>query len=144
MATSSIMFMRMIRSSVGASVFGAIVNYGIHHRLPKAGDAVNRLMQPAARKMLHASELARLTEAIASSVHVVSLIAGLVAVVSLFLALALPARLSPTRQASFEDLSVANSRLSRPEPDATISFCLCSRVEFRSLARSASVIDRSL
>ena len=110
MATSSIMFMRMIGSSVGASVFGAIVNYGIHRRLPEAGDAVNRLMQPAARKMLHPGELARLTEAIASSVHVVYLIAGLVAVVSLFLALALPARLSPTRQASFEDLSVARHR----------------------------------
>ena len=44
------MFMRMIGSSVGALVFGAIVNYGIHRRLPEAGDAVNRLMQPAARK----------------------------------------------------------------------------------------------
>ena len=102
MATSSIMFMRMIGSSVGASVFGAIVNFGIHRRLPEAGDVVNQLMQPAARKMLHPGELIRLTEAIASSVHVVYVIAGLVAVVSLFLALALPARLSPTRQASFE------------------------------------------
>ena len=100
MATSSIMFMRMIGSSVGASVFGAIINFGIHRRLPKAGDVVNQLMQPAARKMLHPGELIRLTEAIASSVHVVYVIAGLVAVVSLFLALALPARLSPTCQAS--------------------------------------------
>jgi EmrB/QacA subfamily drug resistance transporter len=95
-ATSSIMFMRMVGSSVGASVFGAIVNFGIHRRLPEAGDVVNRLMQPAARKMLHSGELIRLTEAIASSLHVVYVIAGLVAVVSLFLALALPARLSPT------------------------------------------------
>ena len=102
MATSSIMFIRMIGSSVGASVFGAIVNFGIHRRLPKAGGVVNQLMQPAARKMLHPGELIRLTEAIASSVHVVYVIAGLVAVVSLFLALALPARLSPTRQAPFE------------------------------------------
>jgi EmrB/QacA subfamily drug resistance transporter len=97
MATSSIMFMRMVGSSVGASVFGAIVNFGIHRRLPEAGDAVNRLMQPAARQALDANELARLTEAIASSVHTVYVIAGLVAVLSLFLALALPARLSPTR-----------------------------------------------
>ena len=102
MATSSIMFMRMLGSSVGASVFGAIVNFGIHRRLPEAGDAVNRLMQPTARKVLPIGELARLTEAIASSVHVVYVIAGLIAVVSLFLALALPARLSPTRQALFE------------------------------------------
>jgi hypothetical protein len=54
-------------------------------------------MQPAARQMLDATELARLTEAIAGSVHVVYVIAGVVAVVSLLLALALPARLSPTR-----------------------------------------------
>jgi hypothetical protein len=66
-------------------------------------------MQPAARKLLHAGELARLTEAIASSVHVVYVIAGLVAVVSLFLALALPARLSPARPASTENLSVART-----------------------------------
>jgi EmrB/QacA subfamily drug resistance transporter len=97
MATSSMMFMRMVGQSVGAAVFGAILNFGIHRQLPEAGDAVNRLMQPAARQMLGAGELARLTEAIASSVHVVYVIAGLVAVVSLLLALALPARLSPTR-----------------------------------------------
>jgi EmrB/QacA subfamily drug resistance transporter len=97
MATSSMMFMRMVGSSVGAAVFGAIVNFGIHRQLPEAGDAVNRLMQPAARQMLGAGELARLTEAIASSVHIVYVIAGLVAVLSLVLALALPARLSPTR-----------------------------------------------
>jgi len=97
MATSAMMFMRMVGSAVGAAVFGAIVNFGIHRQLPEAGDAVNRLMQPAARQMLDAGELARLTEAIASSVHVVYVIAGLVAVLSLLLALALPARLSPTR-----------------------------------------------
>jgi len=97
MATSSMMFMRMVGSAVGAAVFGAIVNFGIHRQLPEAGDAVNRLMQPAARQMLDAGELARLTEAIASSVHVVYVIAGLVAVLSLGLALALPAKLSPTR-----------------------------------------------
>jgi EmrB/QacA subfamily drug resistance transporter len=97
MATSSMMFMRMVGSSVGAAVFGAIVNFGIHRQLPEAGDAVNRLMLPAARQMLGADELARLTDAIATSVHVVYVIAALVAVGSLLLALALPAKLSPTR-----------------------------------------------
>jgi EmrB/QacA subfamily drug resistance transporter len=97
MATSSMMFMRMVGSSVGAAVFGAIVNLGIRRQLPEAGDGVNRLMQPAARQMLGADELARLTDAIASSVHLVYVIAALVAVVSLVLALSLPAKLSPTR-----------------------------------------------
>jgi hypothetical protein len=59
-------------------------------------------MRPGELLRLDAGEVARLTEAIAGSVHVVYVIAGLVAVVSLFLALALPARLSPARQASLE------------------------------------------
>jgi len=78
-------------------VFGAIVNFGIHHQLPEAGNEVSRLMQPAARQALAADELARLTEAIATSVHVVYVIAAIIAIGSLLLALALPARLSPIR-----------------------------------------------
>jgi len=97
MATSATMFMRIVGQSVGAAVFGAILNFGISSQLPDAGDAVNRLMSPAARQNLGAIEIARLTEAVGASLHVVYIIAGLVAVVSLILALALPAKLSPTR-----------------------------------------------
>jgi EmrB/QacA subfamily drug resistance transporter len=97
MATSSTMFMRIVGNSVGAAVFGAILNFGIYSHLPEAGDAVNRLMSPAARLSLGALEITRLTEAIGSSLHVVYIIAGLFAVISLILALALPAGLSPTR-----------------------------------------------
>jgi EmrB/QacA subfamily drug resistance transporter len=97
MATSSIMFMRIVGNSVGAAVFGAILNFGINRRIPEAGDAVNRLLEPAARQGLGTTEIARLSEAVAGSLHIVYVVAGLVAVVSLFLALALPARLSPTR-----------------------------------------------
>jgi EmrB/QacA subfamily drug resistance transporter len=97
MATSATMFMRIVGNSIGAAVFGAILNFGIYSRLPDAGDAVNRLMSPAARESLGILEIARLTDAVGASRHVVYLIAGLVAVVSLILALALPARASPTR-----------------------------------------------
>lgn len=97
MATSSTMFMRIVGQSVGAAVFGAILNFGIYRQLPEAGDAVNRLMSPATRQSLGAIEIARLTEAVAASLHVVYVIASIVAVVSLVLALALPAKLSPTR-----------------------------------------------
>lgn len=97
MATSSAMFMRIVGQSVGAAVFGAILNFGVYRKLPEAGDAVNRLLAPAARQTLGAAEIARLTEAVGQSLHVVYVIAGLVAVVSLILAVALPARLSPTR-----------------------------------------------
>ena len=97
MATSSIMFMRIVGNSVGAAVFGAILNFGVSQRIAEAGDAVNRLLEPAARRGLGAAEIARLSEAVAGSLHVVFVVAGLVAVVSLLLALALPARLSPIR-----------------------------------------------
>jgi len=97
MATSSAMFMRIVGQSVGAAVFGAILNFGIYRRLPEAGEVVNRLMAPAARQTLGATEIARLAEAVGASLHVVYIIAGLVAIISLVLALALPARLSPTR-----------------------------------------------
>jgi hypothetical protein len=97
MATSSIMFMRIVGNSVGAAVFGAILNFGINRRIPEAGDAVNRLLEPAARQVLGAAEIGRLSAAVASSLHIVYVVAGLVAVVCLFLALSLPTRLSPTR-----------------------------------------------
>ncbi len=58
-ATSSIMFMRIVGNSVGAAVFGAILNFGVGRRIPHAGDAVNRLLQPAARESLGAAEIAR-------------------------------------------------------------------------------------
>jgi hypothetical protein len=35
MATSSIMFMHIVGNSVGAAVFGAILNCGINRRIPK-------------------------------------------------------------------------------------------------------------
>jgi hypothetical protein len=54
-------------------------------------------LAPAARRSLGASDVGRLTEAVGSSLHVVYTIAGLVSVVSLILALALPARLSPSK-----------------------------------------------
>ena len=65
--------------------------------MPEAGDAVNQLMAPATRQSLGGAEIARLTEAVGASLHVVYLIAGIIAIVSLILALALPDRLSPTR-----------------------------------------------
>ena len=76
MATSSTMFMRIVGQSVGAAVFGAILNFGVYRLLPNAGDAVNRLMSPAARQTLGAHEIARLTEAVGSSLHVVYISQG--------------------------------------------------------------------
>ena len=99
MATSSTMFMRIVGQSVGAAVFGAILNLGVYRLAPDAAEGVNRLLSAEARRSLGATAIVRLTEAVGSSLHVVYLIAGVIAVVSLALALALPARLSPTRSA---------------------------------------------
>jgi EmrB/QacA subfamily drug resistance transporter len=96
MATSSAMFMRIVGQSVGAALFGALLNYGIYSRVPQAGGAVERLLAPLARQTLEPAEIARLSAAVGAALHSVYVLAGLVSVVSLLLALSLPPRLSPT------------------------------------------------
>jgi EmrB/QacA subfamily drug resistance transporter len=96
-ATSSFMFMRIVGQSVGAAVFGAVLNFDLYRRAPEAGDLVNRLLNPGLRRSLGTAELASLSDAIASSLHLVFVLACVAAVVTLVLAWALPAALSPTR-----------------------------------------------
>jgi EmrB/QacA subfamily drug resistance transporter len=103
-ATSSYMFMRIVGQSVGAAVFGAVLNFGISRHAPEAGDLINRVLDPGLRRSLATAELARLSEAIASSLHLVYIIAGLAAVVTLLLAYALPVALSPTRPSARGEL----------------------------------------
>jgi EmrB/QacA subfamily drug resistance transporter len=96
-ATGGLMFMRMLGQSLGAALFGAVVNFGIGRRLPDAGNAVNRLMEPSLRHGLGAAEIARLSAAVAAAVHEVYLIVVLIAALTLALALAFPRGLSPVR-----------------------------------------------
>ena len=96
-ATGANMFMRIIGQSFGAALGGAILNFGVFRRVPDAGDAVNRLLQPALRQSLGAAEIARLTGAVAASLHEVYLVATLTALVTLAVSLAFPAGLSPLR-----------------------------------------------
>jgi EmrB/QacA subfamily drug resistance transporter len=96
-ATGANMFMRIIGQSFGAALGGAILNFGVFHRVPDAGDAVNRLLEPALRHSLGAAEIARLTGAVAASLHEVYLIATLTALATLAVSLAFPAGLSPLR-----------------------------------------------
>ena len=96
-ATSSYMFMRIVGQSVGAAVFGAVLNFGLSRYAPEGGDLVNRLLDPGLRHGLGSAELAHLGQAIASSLHLVYIIAGFAALITLALAFALPAALSPTR-----------------------------------------------
>ena len=96
-ATSSYMFMRIVGQAVGAAMFGAVLNFGLSRHAPPAGDSVNRLLDPGLRHSLGTAEFAHLSDAIASSLHFVYIIAGLAAAITLLLACALPAALSPTR-----------------------------------------------
>lgn len=96
-ATGAQMFMRMIGMAVGAALFGAIVNFGVHRRLPGADDAVNQLLHAASRQSLGASDIARLAEAVALSAHDAFVVALLIALATFLLTLGFPRGLSPTR-----------------------------------------------
>src|SRR5260370_21418870 len=63
-ATGSQMFMRMMGSAVGAALFGALLNFGLHDRLPGSSDAVNRPLHAAARPNLVAAAIAPRRQAV--------------------------------------------------------------------------------
>jgi EmrB/QacA subfamily drug resistance transporter len=94
-ATGSNMFMRMIGQSFGAALGGAILNFGVYRRVPEMADAVNRLLQPELRRSLGSAAIARLTDAVAASLHEVYLIATVIAAMTFLVALRFPAGLSP-------------------------------------------------
>jgi hypothetical protein len=91
------MFVRMLGASVGAAVFGAIINFGVARRLPEAGDAVNRMLDPTLRESLGPEILARLGDAVGRSAHEAFVVALLIALGTLAATLALPRGLSPVR-----------------------------------------------
>jgi MFS family permease len=92
-ATSSLIFMRQIGQAVGSATFGAVFNLGLYSRVPDAGGVVATLIDPAHRAALPAAELARLTSAIADSLHGVYLIIFGFSIVMGTLAIALPSGL---------------------------------------------------
>ena len=95
--TGSQMFMRMLGMSVGAAIFGAIVNDGVDRRLPGTGGLVNRMLDPATRDQLGADMLARLGDAVGLAAHDAFIAAFVIALLTLAATLCLPARLNPTR-----------------------------------------------
>jgi MFS family permease len=93
-ATASFLFSRTIGQSVGAALGGALLNYGIARNVPDAGDALEKLLDPASRASLGGDLSARLGDAIAGALHDVYIIAAILAVLALAAALLLPARLN--------------------------------------------------
>jgi hypothetical protein len=68
-------------------------------------DLVNRVLDPGLRHSLGTAELAQLSEAIASSLHLVYILAGLAAAATLVLACASPRELSLTRPLEGSEVS---------------------------------------
>jgi EmrB/QacA subfamily drug resistance transporter len=95
--TGSQMFMRMIGQAVGAALFGAILNFGVHQRLPGSDDAVNHLLHAASRQHLGADEIAQLADAVALSAQGAFLVAVVLGALTLVVAIGFPRGLSPTR-----------------------------------------------
>jgi EmrB/QacA subfamily drug resistance transporter len=98
-ATSSTMFMRIVGQALGAASFAAILNLSVQRYAPDAGAAINRLMAPDLRQGLPVAEVERLTRAVAMGLHHVYLTTGLLAALTIFVALSLPRGSGPTRHA---------------------------------------------
>jgi hypothetical protein len=99
-ATASNLFSRLVGQSVGAAVFGALVNLGVMHVVPHARDAAANLMDPALRRGLSGDELAALTEALAAALRNVHLLAALAGVIALVVGSRLPRALTPASEAT--------------------------------------------
>jgi MFS family permease len=94
-ATASTLFTRIVGQSVGAALFGALVNVGLMWHAAEARDVAARLMAPALRQSLPAAEIMTLTEALASALRNVHVVAALIGLVVLALATRLPRALNP-------------------------------------------------
>jgi fucose permease len=97
-ATASLLFLRTIGQSLGAAIGGALLNVGIARDAPAAGDAFERLLDPARRMSLGPDTIAHLGAAIAAALHNVYVIAAVLA--ALAMALLLPERITPPKPAA--------------------------------------------
>jgi MFS family permease len=95
--TSSVLFMRTIGQALGAGIAGAILNFSLARTAPTAGETLNQLLAPDLRQHLDPQIIAQLSRAIASSLHEVYVIAGVLAALTLALIGLIPAGASPTQ-----------------------------------------------
>lgn len=98
-ATASYLFLRTIGQSFGAALGGAIVNFEVGRQAPGAIDALERLLDPARRAGLAANSVGQVGNAIASALHEVYVIAGVLAILALFTSMLLPAQVSAAQPA---------------------------------------------
>jgi EmrB/QacA subfamily drug resistance transporter len=88
--TSSFNYSRIIGQSLGAAVFGGIVNAALAERAGGSSDVGSRLLEPALRQAMSPAELAPLMEAFGGALHHIYQITVVLALLTLVWALALP------------------------------------------------------
>jgi EmrB/QacA subfamily drug resistance transporter len=94
MVTSSFNYTRIIGQSIGAAVFGGIVNAALAGKVETGSDIVSRLLEPALRQTIPMAELAPVMDAFAGALHHIYAINIVLAASTLVWALALPRGLS--------------------------------------------------
>jgi hypothetical protein len=97
-ATSSTMFLRFLGQSLGAAVFGAVLNASLRGRTQEAPHALDLLMDARWRATTTAGNLAHLIDATTAAMRHAYLLTGTLAVLALLLALTYPAGLGPAGQ----------------------------------------------
>lgn len=90
--TSSNLFMRIVGQSVGAAIFGAVVNIGIAMYDPHLASVAERLMDPAVRSTFHGDDLTKLTSALALALRNVYIIGASIGLAMLVLGRRFPGR----------------------------------------------------
>jgi EmrB/QacA subfamily drug resistance transporter len=90
-ATASNMFMRIVGQSVGAAIYGAVINIGIAILDPRFATVTDRLMDPNMRGAFQGDDLAHLTSTLALAIRNVFIISALVGVAMLLLGRQFPA-----------------------------------------------------
>lgn len=96
-ATASTVFMRMLGSSLGTALLGAVLNLGLARRLNGVVDPVQTLMDPARRAALGA-EVGRLAGAVGGAMHGVFWTTVVLAILALGVAWLTPARARPAME----------------------------------------------
>jgi MFS family permease len=90
-ATSGNLFMRQFGAALGAALLGGVINWDLARRIPEGRDAIDQLMDPGTRAAMAPVELARLSQAIASSLTVVYVAVLVLSVMALLLCFLVPA-----------------------------------------------------
>jgi len=94
LVTSSFNYSRIIGQSVGAAIFGGIVNAALAGKVEAGSDLVSRLLEPALRQSVPAAALLPVMDAFAGALHHIYEINVALALLTLVWALALPRGLS--------------------------------------------------